>query len=609
MEPLPQTEDTPEQAFKPGFIALPDWLSKPVIVTPETKIPFANLELDQRTLRVLEENGYHDAFAVQAAVLPLLLRGNKQAPGDVCISASTGSGKTLAYALPMVMNLHDKPLTRLRGLVVVPTRELVMQAQKVLQICCSRSKLKVGTAVGNVPLREERKLLVEKVTRYDPQALTEITAGQMDEDDELMNWDSDDVSNQSSEEEPPLRYIADYASKVDILICTPGRLVDHLQRSKGFHLNDVQWLVVDEADRLLEDSFQEWVDIVIPELERLPPPDLLEDIMSRTFHQRRTREIQKVILSATMTKDVSKLKSLELRKPSLVMLRGRRSPVSSEAGLEDEREMAGEVEGVELPPRLHEISVQVKDEENKPLYLLELIRSKKAMVSEVTPSTSSDSESASSIPSSPSFSDSSASSKNVSKQSTKAGLNHRKILAQTTSTLIFASSTSSAHRLSRLIGLLDPALAANVTTLTKASSSATIKLLGRLETRSRTTAPKHHIIISTDRASRGLDIPNLTHVINYDMPSSVNSYVHRVGRTARAGNEGRATTLVGWSEGRWFWNEIARSLSVRRGRDMKVRRREVKPEGFDMEEKQKYAEALRTIGEESRAEGRVRDRL
>ncbi len=86
------------------------------------------------------------------------------------------------------------------------------------------------------------------------------------------------------------------------------------------------------------------------------------------------------------------------------------------------------------------------------------------------------------------------------------------------------------------------------------------------------------------------------------MPTSVTSYVHRVGRTARAGKEGRATTLVGWHEGRWFWAEIGRGEGIRRGVGQKVVRLESKLEGIGGKERREYEEALRILGMESRGE-------
>lgn len=86
------------------------------------------------------------------------------------------------------------------------------------------------------------------------------------------------------------------------------------------------------------------------------------------------------------------------------------------------------------------------------------------------------------------------------------------------------------------------------------------------------------------------------------MPTGVTSYVHRVGRTARAGKEGRATTLVGWHEGRWFWGDIGRGEGIRRGVGRRVVRLESQLEGVGGKERREYEEALRILGVEARGE-------
>lgn len=116
------------------------------------------------------------------------------------------------------------------------------------------------------------------------------------------------------------------------------------------------------------------------------------------------------------------------------------------------------------------------------------------------------------------------------------------------------------------------------------------------------------MVVATDRASRGLDLAALGHVVNYDVPSSLTTYVHRVGRTARAGNAGCAWTLVAHREGRWFSNEIAREGHDSITRPEKVRKANVKlPEGTGL--KAIYEDALREVGKEvnedaSRKKGR-----
>lgn len=104
--------------------------------------------------------------------------------------------------------------------------------------------------------------------------------------------------------------------------------------------------------------------------------------------------------------------------------------------------------------------------------------------------------------------------------------------------------------------------------------------------------------MASDLVSRGLDLPNLAHVINYDVPNSVESYVHRIGRTARAGKKGQAWTLYTATEGRWFVNEIGRSDIIDRPSGLKMGRLNIKEEAL-AEQRPKYEEALEQLGKEA----------
>ncbi|KAI4286003.1 MAG: hypothetical protein L6R38_000230 [Xanthoria sp. 2 TBL-2021] len=617
--PLPQPAQVPDPAPPSALSALPSWMTNPVEASSVGTLPFENLSLNPTTTASLKARGFHEAFSIQAAVLELLLPGAKQHKGDVCIAASTGSGKTLAYSLPMIEALRGKALTKLRGLVVVPTRELVNQARETLDLCSKGSKLKVGTVFGSKTLKEEQKALISQELQYDPDAYQQQQMREMDEDEALLNWDEERLQSSSSMGEKLVGYVHKDYVNVDILVCTPGRLIEHLEHTRGFTLDHVQWLVIDEADRLLEDGFQQWVGTVMPALERQDPPNDFEIRMMQDFHLLRKREVRKVILSATMTRDVSKLKELNLRRPKLVMLQGDRASKHDGEELDETVADIRASDEVSLPSTLQEIAIQIKDEENKPLYLIELIRDfstlssrgSKKKVHNVADETSGDGNDSDkmdtdeisdndSIPDATSSSGSSSSSDmdpdsdpDISMEDYQNHVPTEKLRGS----LIFARSTSSAHRLSRLLSLLAPQQASTATTLTKSSTKSSEKVLsqfrdGKLDT-----------IITTDRASRGLDIQNLAYVINYDMPSSINNYVHRVGRTARAGKAGTAITLVGWTEGRWFWNEIGRGQRVQRG-NKKVARKYVKEGGWNDEEKKNYSDALAKLGEETEAEGK-----
>ncbi|KAL8999854.1 MAG: hypothetical protein Q9169_001395 [Polycauliona sp. 2 TL-2023] len=616
--PLPQPAQTPDLPPPSALSALPSWMINPIEASPVGSLSFDKLTMDPTTTASLKSKGFDEVFAVQAAVLELLLPGPKQHRGDVCIAASTGSGKTLAYALPMIEALRNKAGRRLRGLVIVPTRELVKQAFETLELCVHGSKMKIGTAFGAKSLKEEQEALISHDLRYDPDAYRRQQKREMDEDELLLNWDEDQIGFSSSMEEPLVGYVHESISNVDILVCTPGRLMEHLEHTRGFTLDHVQWLVIDEADRLLEDGFQQWVGTVIPALERQDHPTAEESRIMQEFHLLRKREVRKVILSATMTRDVSKLKDLNLRRPKLVMLQG--DLLGSKQGSEELDGAAAASAGgeISLPSSLHEVAIQIKDEENKPLYLIEVINKATALsapgskgkahnVAHVTPqdghnSDEMDTDGSSvqdSLSGTTSSSESSSSDSDLDSDADNSLKDHQTHPpnGKLHGLLIFTHSTSSAHRLSRLLSLLAPQQASKMATLTKSSAKSSDRVLSRFRD------GKLNVIITTDRASRGLDIQNLALVVNYDMPSSIDNYIHRVGRTARAGKMGTAVTLVGWKEGRWFWNEIGRGQRIQRG-NKKIARENVREEGWTEEEKERYSDALGKLGEETRAEGK-----
>ena len=598
LEPLPQPAPVKEDPKVSSFSALPEWIQAPVLASSAVIVPFKDLTLHDDIVASLEKRGYSETFAIQSAVLPMLLPGPKQCSWDICISAATGSGKTLAYVLPMVQSLRNRPVTRLRGLIVVPTRELVNQVKESLEFCSTGSGLKIATAVGSKSLREEQTVLVEKGQRYDPGAYKAEQEKEIDEDEELMDWDFDKKLGSSDGLELFYNHVVEYTSKVDILVCTPGRLVEHIQSTTGFTLEHVQWLVIDEADRLLDDSFQQWVDVVLPGLEYLPPPDTLHHPQPDILDLFRRREIRKIILSATMTRDISKLMTLKLRHPKLVVLEGQ----IGKAADDDGGAVPGDDEGrVEIPATLQEYGVPIleRDTQDKPLYLIELLESdSQKLISnrhQYPPIPSKSSEASRGDTSTDSSEDLSPDSDSPSNSN---HLSNQLIADKTPSnhgTLIFTESNEQVVRLARLLTLLRPSW--QIGTLTKSTAGTSgRKTLAAFRKR------KLSILIASDRASRGLDIPDLAQVVNYDMPKSATSYVHRVGRTARAGKEGTAITLVLHSQGKWFWKDgsgIAKSEMLGRGPGKRVVRRnlvlDVSEEG-----RERYERALQTLGEEAK---------
>lgn len=316
--PLPQPEPIPEAPIQSSSAPLPPWLASPIRVLPTTTARFSEVGVDKEVENVLQTKGFKEAFAVQAAVLPLLLPGPSQSQGDILVSAATGSGKTLAYVLPMIEDISKNIVTRLRGVIVMPTRELVSQAREVCEVCASafsgvhKKRVKIGTAVGSETFKAEQASLMEQELRYDPEGYKEqirrLNAKWGSSD--IESDGEDDVLCDEEEVSTVPYHVVNPISKVDVLICTPGRLVEHLKSTPGFSLEYVKWLVVDEADKLLDQSFQQWLETVIGRLSPKIPS------------MGRYNRVKKVMLSATMTRDIGQLSSLKLYRPKLVALEG-----------------------------------------------------------------------------------------------------------------------------------------------------------------------------------------------------------------------------------------------------------------------------------------------
>ena len=621
LEPIPQPEEDLDSNEKPTYSTLPAWQSNAVKVVHSTQKPFSDFALGNVIVQNLAKQGMQRSFPIQTTVIPLLLDGPGNHQGDVCVSAATGSGKTLAYILPMIEALKDYPTTRLRGIIVVPTRELVQQVRQLCEICAAGSSLQIATAVGNKSIKDEQSLLVERQEFYDRNEYQRRQTAPVD-------WATFSIAKlmrqvQGRRSADSTNIVERFVSTVDLLITTPGRLVDHLKSTEGFNLDYVQWMVVDEADRLLNESYQEWVETVIPALQSQAATAKRDEQLIYMRMDVPKRYVRKVLLSATMTRDIAKLNTLGLVNPKLVILGSREAreehDVEHETLNATEEPQQHEDGAFHLPSSLVEYAVTVKDEAEKPLHLLRLLQTKIMPSSAKTnghiqglDNTSSDTGS-SETSSDSSDSDltwssgdsSSAAEDNQPNDASEiiAPAKHRP--KSQTRALIFTRSTSSAERLSRLLSFLAPTL--SISTLTRSTTSSSTSRRSLKSFLSGRTA----ILIATDRASRGLDFPDLEHVISYDVPSSALTYVHRVGRTARAGKAGTAWTLLEWREGRWFWASIGGKKSkgsnvedseesiVRSG---KVRKWEVRiPEGDAGDSlKKAYEVALKKLGEEVR---------
>ncbi|KAF9230584.1 P-loop containing nucleoside triphosphate hydrolase protein [Melanogaster broomeanus] len=284
------------------------------VINPSTSesLPLSSSEdvdstgLSARTRKRLLELGINELFAVQTVLLPFLIRHGAAGQSlyspysplrDVCVSAPTGSGKTLAYVLPILETLSNRVVTCLRALIVLPTRDLVNQVRETFEVVGKGRGLKIGTATGQHSFPHERAQLVSETA-------SELQGG---------------------------------SSKVDILVCTPGRLMDHLNGTPNFSLQHLRFLVIDEADRLLSQSFQDWLVQVLAAIHhRIPSEDVFESpsndphlvpsngslapaflrpLSEVDVSERKEPSCQKLLFSATLTRDPGKLTSLGLREP------------------------------------------------------------------------------------------------------------------------------------------------------------------------------------------------------------------------------------------------------------------------------------------------------
>jgi len=630
LEPIPQPDLAAPSTEKPAYSTLVAWQSSAIKVVHGATRNFSDFSLSDTIVSSLRKHHLEESLPVQTTVLPLLLNGEDHHDGDVCVSAATGSGKTLAYVAPMVEALKDFQVTKLRGVIVVPTRELVQQVRQLCEICAAGTSLKVATAAGSKSLRDEQKILVTEEEIYNPKEYERQQAAHVD-------WSSFSIEKlmreaERNSQQESVHFVRRFRSNVDILVTTPGRLVDHLRSTTGFTLDDVSWLVVDEADRLLNESYQEWIETVTPALRSHAATSKRDELLRYMRLKVPERVVRKVLLSATMTRDISKLNSLGLDNPKLVVL--------GSAGLEPRAVKNEDVGGIKedrgpdtegafhLPLSLFEFAVPIKDGYEKPLYLVQLLRNrifnrpppgpqgvKTSNSADKSPDTSEDSDSETSL--FDTSSDTGASSGSSTSSPTSSPHTSSSFLAKAQrlvrpqasesefhpKVLIFTRSTSSANRLSRLLSLLTPSfMPSTLTRSTSASASSRRSLKAFF-------SGKSSILIATDRASRGLDISNLTHVISYEVPASALTYVHRIGRTARAGKEGSAWTMVEHREGKWFWDEIGGKSKdgeekIVRGEGRKVKRVELQLEGewAGEEGKKRYEDVLGKLGKEVRGQ-------
>jgi len=355
----------------------------PLNMTNELR--FDQLQLDPRIVAAVTEAGYVTATPVQAQAIPALLSG-----ADLMVSSRTGSGKTAAFMLPALHRIATQPSTGRgpRMLVLTPTRELANQITEATKKYGSHLKqIRTVSILGGMPYPVQNRML---------------------------------------------------AKPYEILIATPGRLIDQMEHGR-IDLSQLEMLVLDEADRMLDMGF-------IEDVER---------IAAATPATRQT-----LLFSATMDKEIARLSRDLLR-----------DPVRIEAtNLKESHE--------NIDQRLH----YVDDMAHKNRLLAHLL--------------------------------------------TDVDLNQA---------IIFTATKRDADVLASDLSGMGHAAAALHGDMHQGARNRTLEGMRR---------GRFRVLVATDVAARGLDVPGISHVINYDLPKMAEDYVHRIGRTGRAGNKGIAISLA-----------------------------------------------------------------
>lgn len=487
----------------------------------------------------LNKAGVTRFFPIQALVIPDVIASERHAhirARDVCVTAPTGSGKTLAYVLPILNSLAargKRPVRgsphRLRALIVLPGRDLATQVYSVFQNYIQGSHLKVGLAIGQSDFVAEQHALTVDTESTSPSMLR----NRLSYDPGNLQLALQVFHQSSFHLPPPMSSGASPNSKVipaggwsniDILVCTPGRLVDHLDNTAGFTLQHLRFLVVDEADRLLSQSYHNWIGRVMEDANaasiaawksmqgtgKLGPLIMAHDresILVEPITWRRGGllgdgsdrfstndfvsasmvcqqiQLRKILVSATLTRDPQKLASLSLVNPKHFNV----------------HQLKGETNKYSMPAALDEFYVECTAEQ-KPLVLLSMILERLS--------------------------------------SERNQTDQKRMIA------IFTASLDSTHRLARLLQLLWGALRYGKDAVVEFSSSLNQQERAALMKRCNDPDDTLSVIVCSDGMSRGMDIAYVEAVINYDIPSLAKTYVHRCGRTARASRKGAALSLL-----------------------------------------------------------------
>lgn len=445
-------EQNPPPSVKPeGESSLPrvslpvlPWMRKPLDIDSFSTVPLHQVAcLDARLISALKTVGVEALFPVQVAVWQQTV-GPGGCERDLCICSPTGSGKTLAYALPIVQMLSSRVVRRLRVLIVLPTRDLAIQVKGVFDVIAPAVGLSVGLAIGQTQISREAA--------------------------ELVGFPRKCVHSFSKSE---VELLDSVDSRVDILVATPGRLMDHITSTEGFTLEHLRFLVIDESDRLLRQAYQDWLPHSLDRINAKGQSEgrLLKGL-ERGFEETNHFRAMKMVLSATLTRDPAKISQIKLCFPLFIS-----------ASVEEKR--------YQLPEQLQSYKL-VTEADKKPLHLIALLQTLKDQ-----------------------------------------------------KTIVFTASVTSTHRLYVLLQCFGTQLK-----VVEYSS------LQHQHSRSKALAAFRRgdaeVLVASDAMTRGMDVEGVMNVINYDVPVYAKTYVHRVGRTARAGKPGSSYTLLRKEEVRHF---------------------------------------------------------
>ncbi|MFR9660428.1 MAG: DEAD/DEAH box helicase, partial [Rikenellaceae bacterium] len=340
-------------------------------------------------LRAIAAKGFESPTQIQSLVIPKLLEGE----GDIIAQSQTGTGKTATFGIPILQKI-DKEREGVKAIVLVPTRELAIQAAEELNSFNAERKLRITAIYGGASMSEQLRRL---------------------------------------------------SKGVDIIVGTPGRTLDHIRRGT-MKLGAIQYLILDEADEMLNMGFVEDV----------------EEIMSHTPEERRV-----MLFSATMPQRIVKLSDRYMKNVDLVKIEAQQLTTTLTEQIYFEVREADKFDAL----------TRIIDIESE-FYGIIFCRTK-VSVDEVV-----------------------------------------------------------SRLLSR--GYAADGLHGDV------SQASREKILKKFREK------QVNIMVATDVAARGIDVNNLTHVINYALPQDSESYVHRIGRTGRAGNQGTAITFITRGEMRQF---------------------------------------------------------